>query len=319
MKILVTGGAGFIGSHLTDSLLRRRHKVVCVDDLSLGTLENIKHQFENKNFRFIKLDILDAGRLKEVFSKNRFDCVFHLAANSDIRGSLRAPSVDLEKTFLTTCNILTCMAHAGVKKIVFTSSSAVYGQSRGLLKENAGQLRPVSFYGAAKLASEAFISAFCQSHDAQAWILRLPNVAGQRATHGVVFDFMNQLRKNHKKLRILGDGNQKKPYVYVKDLVDAIIFTWRHSSEKLNYFNIGVASSTTVKRIARIVAQEMGYDKVKFIYAGGKTGWIGDTPKYAYDLAKINKLGWSAQMSSDVAIRHSAKAMLENNFKSKSK
>lgn len=311
MKILITGGAGFIGSHLIDGLLAKGHKAVCVDDLSLGKERNINHLKKNTNFKFIRLNMLNSQKLDRIFKANKFECVFHLAANSDLRQSLRSPSADLQNTFMTTYSVLNCMRNNNVRKIVFTSSSAVYGKLDTLLYEDTGPLLPISLYGAAKLASEAFISAFCENYGMQAWILRFPNAVGERATHGVVFDFIKQLKKNPKKLIILGDGNQKKPYVYVKDLVKGILFAWRNASDKLNYFNLGVDSSTTVKKVAKIITEEMGCKKTKLIYTGGKRGWVGDVPKYIYDLKKINKLGWKVKISSDEAIRIAVREILK--------
>jgi UDP-glucose 4-epimerase len=310
MNILVTGGAGFIGSHLIDSLLDCGHTVVCVDDLSLGTEENIRHHYSNPRFAFIKLDILQTSLFNKVFLGHRISQVFHLAANSDIQGSAANANLDLEKTFMTTFTTLECMHKNNVQHIVFASSSTIYGEQEKLLAEDTGPLFPISFYGAAKLSSEAFISAFCEQFGMKAWIFRFPNVVGGRATHGALFDFVQRLRENPRQLVILGDGTQHKPYLYVKDLVEGILFGWQHSQEKINCFNLGVDSSTAVTRIAEMVVEEMGLEKVKFIYTGGSRGWIGDVPTFKYSLEKINALGWKAQRSSDEAVRLAVKAVL---------
>jgi len=311
MNILVTGGAGFIGSHLIDALLAKNNTVVCLDDLSLGTEENLEHQMDNDKFKFIKLDLLDKKALDKVFSKNKFDCVFHMAANSDIKAGAENVDVDLEKTFMTTFNVLEAMKKHKVRQFVFASTSAVYGELDGALSEDIGPLFPISFYGAAKLGSEAYISAFGENYDIQSWIFRFPNVVGKRSTHGVIFDFINKLRKNPNALEILGDGKQEKPYVYVKDVVEGIIFGWKNASEKLNYFNLGVDSATTVTKIAEVVVEEMGLSNVKFNYTGGDRGWAGDVPKFQYDLSKINKLGWKAKRTSDEAVALAVKSLLK--------
>lgn len=310
MNILVTGGAGFIGSHLIDYLISEGNCIVCVDDLSLGRMENIQHHIGSPNFKFIKLDILNKPKINRVFRENKFECVFHMAANSDIQMSSKYMNVDFEKTFLTTYRVLECMENNDVREIVFASSSAVYGESNVLLSEDAGPLRPISFYGAAKLCCEAYISAACNSHNIKAWIIRFPNVVGERATHGVVFDFINKLKKNPKELVILGDGKQQKPYLYVKDLVAAVIFAWKNSNQRLNYFNISIDSSTTVTRIAESVTKQMGLKDVKFVYTGGDRGWVGDVPRFQYDTSRINKLGWKAKKTSDQAVEIAVGAVL---------
>lgn len=312
MKILVTGGAGFIGSHLCDALIERKHNVICVDNLSLGLEKNIIHLNKNKNFKFHKLDILDYKKLLEIMKNEKIDVVFHLAANSDIARSNENSDIDMKNTFMTTYNILCAMKDTNIKKIVFSSTSAIYGKTNRKINEDYSPLFPVSHYGAAKLASEAFISAFVNNYDMQAWIVRFPNVVGERATHGAIFDFINKLKKNPKELGVLGDGEQNKPYLYVKDVVDAILFIWEHSDDKLNYYNIGAETRTKVKRMAELVIKNMKLD-AKIKYAGGEIGWVGDVKEFEYDISKIKKLGWKPSMSSDEAVDLAIKKILENN------
>jgi UDP-glucose 4-epimerase len=308
-NILVTGGAGFIGSHLVDLLLDKGHFVVAVDNLSLGRVENIGHNLDNSNFVFFRANLLNKCEIKEIFEKYRFDVIFHLAANSDIAKSHENPEIDLENTFLTTYSVLEMMRSYNVKEIVFASTSAIYGETKKKIDENFGPLFPVSHYGAAKLASEAFISSFAENYGFKAWIIRFPNVVGERATHGVIFDFINKLKKDSERLEILGDGNQNKPYLYVKDLVEALVYIWEKADEKINYFNVGVDSRTTVTTIAKIVCEEMGLSP-QFIYTGGDRGWIGDVPEFNYSLEKVHSLGWNAKRSSDEAVRLAVKAIL---------
>lgn len=309
MKILITGGAGFIGSHLCDRLLDEGHKVVAVDNLLLGRVENIAHLTGRDAFRFCKEDILNYGEMAGIFEAEGFDAVFHLAANSDIAKSHEDPAIDINNTFMTTYNTLSLMNRFSVKEIVFASTSAIYGETRELLTEQFGPLLPVSHYGASKLASEAIISSFVENYEIRAWIARFPNVVGERATHGVIYDFINRLQANQKLLEVLGNGEQYKPYLYVKDLVDALFFVWRNTSDKVNIFNIGVDSRTRVKDIARMVIEEMGLES-EIRYSGGDRGWIGDVPEFNYDLSKINSLGWKAKVSSDEAVRKSIRHIL---------
>lgn len=313
MKILVTGGAGFIGSHLVDQLLAKGHEVVAVDNLSLGRKSNLDEAFKSDKFTFIEENLLNYDAFAAIFKNNNFEMVFHLAANSDIAQSHDNPNIDLENTFLTTYNTLKAMKENGVKKIVFASTSAIYGDSKGeMIDENYSPLFPTSHYGAGKLASEGFITSFAENYDIQAWITRFPNVVGERATHGVIFDFINKLNKNPSELEVLGNGMQYKPYLYVKDLVEAILFVWENTNEKINYYNIGVESRTRVKTIAEMVVEEMKLD-ANIRYTGGERGWIGDVPEFNYCLDKIHKLGWRAKISSDEAVKKSIKYILQNN------
>lgn len=311
MKILVTGAAGFIGSHLVDELLEKENEIVAVDNLSLGRMSNLDNAVKNPKFKFFQFDILDKDKLFNLFETEKFDVVFHLAANSDIAKSHDNPGVDFDNTFLTTYNVLLAMKKFDVKKIVFASTSAIYGETTQKVVENYGPLFPASHYGASKLASEAFISSFCENYGIKAWIVRFPNVVGERATHGVIFDFINKLKKNPQELEVLGDGEQIKPYLYVKDLIGAILFVFENTNDKLNFYNIGVETRTKVKDIAKMVIDEMALS-AQIKYTGGDRGWIGDVPEFNYNLDKIHALGWKAQISSDEAVRKSIKYILEN-------
>jgi UDP-glucose 4-epimerase len=236
-----------------------------------------------------------------------------MAANSDIAKSHSNPNVDFDNTLLTTYNVLLAMKEFGVKNIVFASTSAIYGDTGVSVDENYGPLFPISHYGASKLASEAYISSFCENYGFKAWITRFPNVVGERATHGAIYDFINKLKKNPSELEVLGDGTQTKPYLYVKDLVEAIILVWKSTSEQINYFNLGVESRSTVKEMAEMVIEEMGLD-ASIRYTGGNRGWVGDVPQFSYSLDKIHKLGWSAKVSSNEAVRKSIQYILEKDL-----
>lgn len=302
MNILVTGGAGFIGSHLDDALIARGHQLTIVDNLVLGRKENIEHLIGNPNFHFIEADLLDMLKMRKIFSEGNFDMVYHLAANSDIQKGGKDPIVDYNLTFNTTFNVLQLLKEFDIKKFFFASTSAIYGETYDVLNEDYGPLKPVSNYGAGKLASEAFISAFSSTYGIQTWITRFPNVVGERFTHGVIYDFIKKLHNNPEELEVLGNGEQCKPYVYVKDLVEAILYVIDHADEKYNVFMIGSDSRTKVKEIAAMVIEEMGLN-ARIRYTGGDRGWIGDVPEFRYDLSKINKLGWVAPHNSNESVR----------------
>lgn len=302
MNILITGGAGFIGSHLDDALIARGHQLTIVDNLVLGRKENIEHLIGNPNFRFIEADLLDMPKMREIFAEGKFDMVYHLAANSDIQKGGKDPMVDYNLTFNTTFNVLQLLKEFEIKKFFFASTSAIYGETYDVLNEDYGPLKPVSNYGAGKLASEAFISAFSSTYGIQTWITRFPNVVGERFTHGVIYDFIKKLRNSPEELEVLGNGEQCKPYVYVKDLVEAILYVIDHASEKYNVYMIGSDSRTKVKEIAAMVIEEMGLN-ARIRYTGGDRGWVGDVPEFRYDLTKINKLGWTAPHNSNESVR----------------
>ncbi len=309
-KILVTGGAGFIGSHLCDYLVAEKNQVIALDNLCLGKETNISHLLCQGNFKFYKEDILNYEEMSKIFRKENFQEVFHLAANSDIARSRENPNIDFNNTFLATYNILNLMREYGIRQIVFASSSAIYGEAKGKIREDHGPLFPLSHYGASKLASEAFIASFVENYSMQAWIFRFPNVVGERATHGVLVDFIDKLKVSPEELVVLGDGEQCKQYLYVKDLVEAMLFIRKKSRGKINCHNIGVSSRTKVKKIAQIVIEELGL-KVRIKYTGGERGWVGDVPTFDYDLNKMNELGWKAKFSSDDAIRMAIREMLK--------
>jgi UDP-glucose 4-epimerase len=311
MRLLITGGAGFIGSHLADALVAAGHDVTAVDNLSLGREANLAHLRDKPRFHFHRLELLDEAELSRCFASECFDAVFHLAANSDIARSHHDPDVDRDNTFATTYTVLKAMKAHGVGQLVFASTSAIYGELRGTLREDSGPLLPVSHYGAGKLASEAFIASFAANYNFRAWIIRFPNVVGGRATHGVIHDFIGKLRRNPSELEVLGDGRQNKPYLHVRDLVGAILHVWSRAGERVNVFNIGVESRTQVKRIAELVIEEMGLPAT-IRYTGGARGWVGDVPEFHYGLERIHALGWRAATDSDGAVRRAVREILES-------
>ncbi|MDY4417002.1 NAD-dependent epimerase/dehydratase family protein [Selenomonas sp.] len=310
MRVLVAGGAGFIGSNLVDVLLAHGHTVACIDDFYLGTRENIQAFGENTSFHFYQEDICNEARLLDIMKAEQPDCVLHLAANSDIQASAQDPAVEYAHTYATTFHLLQAMRTCGVKRFFFASTSAVYGDKKGeLLSETTPNLAPVSYYGAAKLGSEALISAYAYMNDMHALVFRFPNVIGPNLTHGVVHDFVQKLRKNPHELEILGDGRQTKPYLYVRDLVEAIV-AYLDVPQGVTLYNIGVGTATSVTRIADIICEEMGLTDVAYRYTGGAGGWKGDVPRFQYDLRKIHATGWHAKHTSDEAVRLAARWMV---------
>jgi UDP-glucose 4-epimerase len=239
--------------------------------------------------------------LDALFEREQFDGVFHMAANSDISRSHDDPDIDLDHTFLTTYHVLKAMKQHGVKQLVFASSSAIYGEVKTDIDESYGPLLPKSHYGAAKLASEAFISSFCENYGIQAFLVRFPNVVGPGLTHGVVYDFIQKLQRDPSRLQVLGDGQQEKPYVCVTDLVTAILLIWAKAPDRVNFYNVGVDSLTKVDKIAQKVIEAMQVNP-KILYTGGQVGWVGDIPHFQYRLDKIRALGWQSQYTSDEAI-----------------
>ena len=312
MNILVAGGAGFIGSHLIDSLLAKGHTVVCADNLTMGK-KNIEHLEENPSFKFYDYELADQNLVDRIFDENKIDAVYHMAANSDIQKGGKEPAIDFNDTFLTTRALLEGMRKADVKKLFFASTSAVYGEMLDVeLTETTGGLMPVSYYGGAKLASEALISSYVSMCDMSAVIFRFPNVIGPRLTHGVIFDFIKKLQKVPHRLEILGDGTQCKPYIYVLDLVEAIMQLTNEFQPGEIVYNLSVNSEgTTVTKIAEIVVEELGLENVEFSYTGGDRGWKGDVPRFKYDISKVLSTGWMPKHTSDEAVRQTVKDAVE--------
>jgi UDP-glucose 4-epimerase len=309
---VVTGAAGFIGSHLVDRLLALGHRVIGVDNMVLGRRANLAQALTHPRFLFQELDVNDVqATLALLRPEGPIETVWHLAANSDIQAGGRDPEVDLRLTFLTTFHVLQTMQSLNISQVVFASSSAIYGENDGLLAEDTGPLLPVSNYGAMKLASEGIITAALERFLRRAWICRFPNVIGSRATHGVIFDFLKKLRANAAELEVLGDGTQEKPYLHVSELVEAMLFIFQRGGERLNYYNIAPeVGATTVKYIAEAVTRAAAPGAV-IRYTGGSRGWVGDVAKFRYDTGKLKSLGWSPRLSSNEAVEQAIRENLK--------
>lgn len=311
MRALVVGGSGFIGSHLCEALLKAGHEVVCVDNFSLGTSKNVAHLTSEAGFHLYKGDAANRMELQRIFEAERPEYVFHLAANSDIQASASNPDVEYKNTYTTTYEVLQCMRKYHVKRLFFASTSAVYGDKRDIvLDESTSGLSPISYYGAAKLGSEAMISAFSYMNDIRSLIFRFPNVIGPRLTHGVIFDFIKKLDKDSACLQILGDGRQTKPYIYVTDLIDAIMQFMDVREAGVMLYNVGVTGETSVRTIADIICEERQLSDVEYQFTGGESGWKGDVPRFRYCIDKIHDAGWCAKYSSDEAVRKTVQVIL---------
>lgn len=298
---LVTGGGGFIGSHLVDRLLADDWKVKVIDNLSSGHLYNLQGHTSNPRLRFYKADV----RSSKVLVRLMKDCdtVFHLAAHADIRASLRNHSADLENNVVGTLALLEAMAKTETTDLVFASTSAIYGDAQ--VRPTTEEYNPTqtSLYGASKLACEAYAEAFTQFSPIRFWAFRFANVVGERCRRGVIWDFVHKLRRNRRVLEILGDGRQSKEYLHVKDCVEGMMCGYQGSSERVNIFNLGIDEQTTVDRVADIVIEEMGLSEVKRNYTGGRSGWIGDNPIVELSIAKLKRLGWKPSTPAEQAIR----------------
>lgn len=308
-EVLVTGGCGFIGSHLVDALLSQGFKVRVIDNLSNGSLENLKCGQRDK------LEIIN-GNLTDKFlldsAVKGCETVFHLAAHANVQNSAKDTGIDLENNTLATHNLLEAMRRNRVDRLVFASSAAVYGES-GLtvLDEDYGPLLPISLYGASKLAGEGLISAYSHLYGLKATMFRFANIVGSRRHSGVIYDFVSRLRQNPSSLLVLGDGSQSKPYLHVSDCVAGMLLGFEKSTKNLGLYNLGTPDSVAVRDIACLVASEMGLKNVCYSYSGGERGWQGDAPQVRFDISRIRTLGFKPKFTSLQAVKLAIKETLK--------
>lgn len=315
-RVLLTGGAGFIGSHVLDLLADTGVEFIVYDNLTNGRLEYIEGHLKRPNVTFVKADIMDLNRLIE--HTRGCDLIWHLAANTDIINSHDDPSRDLNDCAVGTFNVLEAMRRTGVRDIIFASSGAVYGNicEDDAVTETAGPLLPVSTYGAGKIAGEAFISSFCHVYGLRGWMYRFGNVIGARMTHGVIFDFIGRLRNDPSHLLVRGDGRQEKNYFLVEECIDGMLFGYANipldDDKPCDVFNLGTPTITRVIDIARIVVTEMGLPNAEVKIEGTRKAWPGDQPRVHFKVQKMSDLGWTSKLNSDESVHVAVRRMMND-------
>ena len=312
MRALVTGAAGFIGSSLADRLLKNENLVVGYDNFSTGQKRFLENGLSQSSFRLFEGDLLNLDNLKTAMKGSDF--VFHFAANADVRLGLQHPGKDLEQNTQGTFNVLEAMRSNGVSKIAFSSTGSVYGEANVFpTPEDAPFPVQTSLYGASKLAGESLIQAYCEGFSFQSWIFRFVSILGERYTHGHVFDFYKQLRSDPSCLRILGNGKQRKSYLYIQDCLDAILLVVERAKEKVNIFNLGVDGYCQVNDSIGWICGEMGV-KPKLEYSGGERGWVGDNPFIFLDTKKLQSLGWKPKAGIQEGVVRTVRWLRENEW-----
>lgn len=306
---LVTGGAGFIGSHLVDALVERGKEVRVLDNFSSGREEFLSHHEGSGLVEICRGDLLDLAAV--IDAMEGVEAVHHLAANPDIRLGTEVTDTDLRQGTIATYNVLEAMRASDVGIISFASSSAVYGEA-GVMPtpEDYGPVMPISLYGASKLASEALITAWSGTFGSKGYIHRFANIVGPRGTHGVIFDFIHKLKRDPSRLEVLGDGNQEKSYMSAHDCVRSMLHVIDMEEEGTVLNNLGTGDTCSVSRIAEIVVEESGLEGVSIDYTGGKRGWAGDVPKTYLDVTKLLGTGFVPTSMSEQAVRDTARVLI---------
>jgi UDP-glucose 4-epimerase len=312
MKAIVTGGCGFIASHVVDRLVREGHEVTVIDNLSTGYLENVQHHLDAKTIKLLQFDLGDKKKTEKAL-KNA-DTVFHLAANADVRHGLEDTFRDIDRNLIVTYNILEAMRKNDVKKLLFSSTAATYGEPDKFPTPESYHPRQTSFYGASKIGCEALIEAFSEAYGMQAWMYRFVSIQGERHPHGVTYDFVKKLNHNPKELEILGDGTARKSYMYIGDCIDGFFLGYKKAAGKVNLFNLGHEEYVNVKKVADIITDEMGLKGVKYNFSGGERGWVGDSPLVHLDTGRIRALGWKPKVSIEETIRRTVRWLQVNPY-----
>jgi len=310
MKTFVTGGAGFIGSHLVDRLLKDGHEVVAYDNFSTGQRKFLEPARLSHEFRLVEGDVLDLENLTNGMAGCEF--VFHLAANADVRFGTEHPRKDLEQNTIATFNVLEGMRANGVRRIAFSSTGSIYGEPEVFpTPETAPFPVQTSLYGASKLAGEGLIQAYCEGFGFQGYIFRFVSILGERYTHGHVFDFYKRLLENPDELFVLGDGHQRKSYLYIQDCIEAMLYAIERAQDKVNIFNLGTDEYCEVNDSIRWITEHLGL-KPRLSYTGGQRGWIGDSPFIFLDCSKIRALGWKPKLSIKESMLRTLEFLMKN-------
>jgi UDP-glucose 4-epimerase len=309
-NVLITGGAGFIGSHIADAFMAKGANVSVLDNLSAGKLENVKQWLNHENFTFIKGDLLNPSDLARL-SQKHYEIVFHLAANPEVRVGTTNPEVHFQQNLIATHNLLECIRkNKSDLTLVFTSTSTIYGEPAKIpTPETYSPLKPISIYGATKLAGEALITAYAYTYGFKTIIYRLANIVGPRSQHGIIYDFVQKLKQNSCQLEILGDGTQTKSYLYITDCVEAILSGLKNPDDQAEIYNVGSNDQINVKTIAKIVMEEMKLNNIKFHCTGGVDGgrgWKGDVKNMLLDISRIESRGWKPKWNSEQAMKKAA-------------
>ncbi|MGD0988880.1 MAG: NAD-dependent epimerase/dehydratase family protein [Candidatus Sulfotelmatobacter sp.] len=310
MRVFVTGAAGFIGSNMVDRLLSAGHNVVGFDNFSTGQRSFLARAMNDPKFALCEADLLDRQALAK--GMNGAELVVHLAANADVRFGTDHPRKDLDQNTIATWNVLEAMREQGCKRIVFSSTGSIYGEPEIFpTPETCPFPVQTSLYGASKLAAEGLIQAYCEGFGMQAYIFRFVSILGERYSHGHVFDFYQQLAEHPDRLHVLGNGHQRKSYLYVQDCIDAIFTALEKADGKVNLFNLGTDEYCEVNDSIGWICEYLGLHP-KLTYGGGERGWIGDSPFILLDCSRIRALGWRPKLSIKEAVRATIKFVSEN-------
>lgn len=295
-KVFVTGAAGFIGSNLVDRLLERGYIVVGLDNFATGSEFFLTDARKNSNFKLILVDATDLNALKQAMQGGG-DIVFHLCAHADVRVDPDYPDRELQQNIVATFNVLESMRAHGIRKIAFSSTGSIYGEAKVIpTPEDAPFPIQTSLYGASKLASEGMIAGYCENYDFQAWIFRFVSILGERYTHGHVFDFYKKLTQDSTQLTILGNGYQKKSYLYIQDCINAIFCGWEKANERVNIFNLGTDEYCQVRDSIGWILEYLDLHP-ELHFGTEDRGWIGDNPFIFLDTKKIRALGWKSELN----------------------
>lgn len=310
MRVFVTGAAGFIGSHMVDRLLSVGHTVVGYDNMSTGQRRFLEGALAHPEFRFHQADLLDRKSLAQAMESA--ELVVHFAANADVRFGTEHPRKDLDQNTIATWNVLEAMREQGCKRIVFSSTGSVYGETEIFpTPETCPFPIQTSLYGASKLAAEGLIQAYCEGFGMQGYIFRFVSILGERYSHGHVFDFYQQLAEHPDRLHVLGNGHQRKSYLYVQDCIDAILMAVERADEKVNIFNLGTDEYCEVNDSIGWICEHLGLHP-KLTYSGGERGWVGDSPFILLDCSRIRALGWRPRLTIKQAVLATIKYVSEN-------